>query len=407
MVKRSIAQGGMRAIGLFRHNSGMALYLAALLPIILTGYRHDDIINSQLPQQLSFGSGQFLENLIQHVATQNNLWITIQGRFFPGAILETSLVFAIFQNLIVYKFFLLTLWFLVALQVKQIGSVFQLDKSQINALLLGLASTVTLRHYADAVDSFSGLLPFTIFLILRSFLMISQKKSKVAGLFGYLLWGLSLVTYEVGIVLTPAFAVILFFYFRERFKAIILTAISAAAAINVILLRSIATGIAPAYKTNLDPIKFIETYIQQAIAGLPLAQFWMPNSSTPSLTNWKVFLVILILLVTFSFYFFFVSPHSDPSTKYPSPLVILGLSFWLLPPALVAVSERWQESMPPGQGYLSVTFSYVGIAFIVPVILEISKKLKNRLTDNSNLERMLIAISALNIAGSFSIAFAL
>jgi len=57
----------------------------------------------------------------------------------------------------------------------------------------------------------------------------------------------------------------------------------------------------------------------------------------------------------------------DPSWRSLGMLALLGGMFWLAPPVLIAITLRWQDELPPGQGYLSVVWGYVGVALLLAV----------------------------------------
>jgi hypothetical protein len=58
--------------------------------------------------------------------------------------------------------------------------------------------------------------------------------------------------------------------------------------------------------------------------------------------------------------------RARPVLTWPSLVVValLGAALWLAPPVLVAISLGWQNELPPGQGYVSVAWGYVGLALL-------------------------------------------
>lgn len=389
---------------------GMYLALASLVPVLMTPYRGDDALNKMAPTIWGESGHPLVVELLRESKVQILDWMHFQGRFFPGSVLWTFSVFSTFQSRVTYKLFLA---FLVAVMIALVAwLVTTLTGEPVAAAIaaVGLASTLTLRSWIDGLDSFSGLLPLTISLAVASTLLLLRGKGRTSVIVAVILWCLALTTYEVVIVLTPVLCLVVWLARRGPGRSLALLWPTLVDGAFVLYLRAQASSVAPGYQANLDLGRVLVTYVKQTVAAAPLSALWFPGSEHVFSVRLAVMAVVLLGIPAALVLTCAIRARPDPSWRSLSILAIVGAAFVLLPPVLVAITVRWQDSLPRGQGYLSVVWGYVGIAIMMTVIvLALVKRLGARPSTGRRIAVVtatvvLSLLVALNIAGSLSIA---
>jgi hypothetical protein len=387
------------------------LALLSLTPVLMTPYRGDDTMNYNAPQLLTASGQPLLGALAKGLRSQVIDWMTNQGRFFPGSYVWTMSVFSTFQTRLAYKLFLVLLSLVMIGLLARLAMTLTRSSGAAAVMAIGLGATLTLRLWADGMDSFAGLLPFTICLAVGSTLLLLHGRGWVSVVLALVLWVSALLTYEVVIVLTPALCLALWLSRRGTGRSLTLLWPSLVDGLGVLYLRSHAVSEVPAYQANFEFGRVAVTYVKQAAAALPLSQVWYPGSVAPHISRLLVVMTIACVGVPVGVLLSCVHrSRPEPPWRSLGILSLIGGTFWLAPPVLVAITLRWQNELPRGQGYLSVVWGYVGVAMVLVAIWLAVSKRRARSAGAGNLAALvsvtviLAVIAALNVAQSFSIA---
>ena len=384
--------------------------LVSLMPILMTPYLGDDTFNRTPPQFATDPAATHLSVFFE--VTQS--WMRQQGRFMPGAVALRDLAFTIFNSLVTYKLYLfllsLTLIVVVALlAVRLTGQV-----AAFAPAVVLLCMTWSLRTWADALDTYHGVVPMAVLLSSVSLLLVlSTSRTWLLGT-AALSWSLALVTYEVAILLTPVMCLVVWLMRDGRlatrsrlvWRQAIFVVPALVDGLFVLWLRSrIVDEPVAAYRVNLDGTAVASTYIKQFLAALPLSQYWyrgVPAFDVP------------VRLVLLSFIFVGVpvaialvaarSMLQPPEWRGLAGMTSLGLGSWFGSAVLVSVTLRWQQELPPGQGYLSVVWGYVGVGLCATALWLALDKLSGR--PGSWKWRIAFYLGTALIAGTVSMTFA-
>ncbi|HEU4331997.1 MAG TPA: hypothetical protein VFR40_12835 [Lapillicoccus sp.] len=340
-------------------------YLAVVTaaPVATTPLRSDDIISQRRPQDY-LDSGQTLWTFL---LDWFGPWIRDQGRFFPGSAVWTFLVFTAFPSRFTYKIFVAGL-VLVLIALAALTAATLSTSAAAPVAIAALAAGVHLRDFFDGVDSFSGILPFTIAATLACLVLLIRRRGWVVSTVVVLLWSTVLITYEVAILLVPTLCVLVYWSTRRWLRVLpILVPAVVVSAVVLVLRANVTDFVGNAYRINLEPGRVVVTYLRQAAGALPWSTQWFPGTEAqmsfdPGLLVLALVLVaapvaILLTLVA--------RQRVEVSGGGLGRLALLGASMWLLPPILVAVSLGWQNELPPGQAYVSVVWGYVGVAMLL------------------------------------------
>lgn len=151
--------------------------LLSLAPVLMTPYRGDDTINRNTPQVLTASGQSLLEAALGEFKAQVLAWMTNQGRFFPGSVAWTLSVFSVFRTRLAYKLLLVALCLVMILLVAWLVATLTRSSAAAVATATSLGATLTLRLWADGLDSFAGLLPLTIACAVASALLLIRGRS--------------------------------------------------------------------------------------------------------------------------------------------------------------------------------------------------------------------------------------
>jgi hypothetical protein len=387
-----------------------AVYLSvmAVVPILLTPYRFDDTFDRLVPQQLSKPGGSYLGWFLGQTVP----WMRNQGRFFPGAVAWREFVFTTFTTRASYKLFMAVLSVMVIAAI--VALVWKMSGTNLvgAVAVTSLAATWTLRVWTDGLDSFAGLLPWTILTTIGALLLLIRARGRLSIVLAVALWSCTLVTYEVAILITPALLLCVWLSGRGLARSLALICPALVDLLIVLVLRSQAVAIVPAYKINLDFSAVVGTYIRQTAAALPLSQLWYPGATLGMFPLRLGFIALIIIGIPAALMLVAVwLSRPNPAWRALAGVGFFGATCWLAPPLLVAITQRWQVSLPPGEGYLSVVWGYVGVALVLMTFWLSLAKLsrqgrfpKTAFSLLALLTAYLAASAAFSFAASFSIA---
>lgn len=343
-------------------------YLTSLVaaPIATTPYRWDDIINRTVPD--SFDSTLWnIRADVEYIAQWIEPFLQKQGRLFPGSSIWTLMVMETFQTRTAYKLFLMMLS--IAMIAIAATLVEQLAGWMMAAVLVAaLTTTLTLRTWFDGLDSFTGILPLTVCLSFGAVLLLICRKGWPSGALAVFLWTYTLLTYEVAIILTPTFCLLVWFRTKNWWRTLPLSVPAVFIFGVVLLLRSMARGTDEAYSINLAPGPLLRTYLRQVAAALPLTQEWLANNDNITVDAALNGLLIVSVGIPVALMLILLGHQVIASMRVLQILAGLGATAWLFPPVFVAISTKWQGEVPTGQGYVAIVWEYIGVAMLLTAI---------------------------------------
>lgn len=357
----------------------MLLYI--LRPLLWSAYCGDDVFFSQGPMRREFDGQGFLSD----VASQNDYWIDTYGRFFPVTILQTQLLFELFQTRLSYK--VVQLLFAVAAWLAVVTFVRLSTRSSHHAALAGAVGLFAFqfRFFHDPLLQFSAQQPFLVIEVFAalSTLVLAGRAVQTSHfrrltLVAAAVWTLGLLTYETTFLLTVvpmAYIARRFDRERRRFALLAFALPVAVLGVAVAYLRSLVATTAPAYTLSFEPLDAGRVFLQQITGALPFSyQALSPTPGTPStVSGWSISGLgdSLILLLSLGLVILFLRWYRPSTIPGPERMLLLlaGWSFVLVPSAVIAVTQRWQlGEVDWGLPYVSVLFSATGLILLAVVL---------------------------------------
>jgi hypothetical protein len=268
----------------FRHCSpeltAVALIIVAavvlLSPVLETPFYGDDLHNIQRSAELAAED----QTSWAFIASQNQQWMTNEGRFFPVTFTEITLLFDNVHARWIYK----TLQMVAATGAVAVLGTFVavLSRNRRLGLLVSIValSGLQIRLWYDPIISYNLMLPSLTITILLSWLILvgglrSSNRTLTITAFACsgLLWTVGLLQYEITYLLAPAVLAILWHErLTERWR---LWAAGGTVLIPTFLLanyvatlRSGATP-SPAYTTNFALEDVVPAAIYQLVGAFP------------------------------------------------------------------------------------------------------------------------------------------
>ncbi|MRN54371.1 LamG-like jellyroll fold domain-containing protein [Paenibacillus monticola] len=369
----------------------LTLNIAVIYPMIFSGYISDDSINS-------FAYGIAHEKSISILEFYNSInlsWMKNEGRFFPLAFYMYFLFFVI-KSVVVYK---ISILIMVLINISLFGFFIKLLTRSTLLTMISLVLPSWLFQFRmphDPILGFHWLLELVFLLTLSSliFLFYFLKSSK----YKYIFYSLSIAMYLISILIyeiTYLFIVlhlvlILIYSSKKSLKAYVtqlfpyIMVLSIVGGISVVLriIKRIAeTSInAVTYEPNFDMGKYILTLLKQIYASFPLSYLSFNPANLQYLKNADrssvIISAIFIILINFLIFRNLLKKRDTPFKTSYKVLLVIGISFLVLPNVLVALSPKYQQEIAWGYGYLPVYISYFGLIMILlSGILVVFKKI--------------------------------
>ncbi|NTW40169.1 MAG: hypothetical protein HGA44_09830 [Cellulomonadaceae bacterium] len=345
---------------------GLVGWLVAAFGAVIasTPYRGDDVVNSQVHENLAS-----VHWTLWHAIVFNTTdWMEHQGRFFPGSVSWTLSVFYVADTHAAYKLVLVaTLALALLTAALLVGRASRAWSGGVvtAVLLLGL---VQIRVWADAYTAFSGLLTLTTAATLAAVVLVLRSGRWWAALGAALLYSGALLTYETVILFVPPIVLLVIVLTRRWRRALAFVVPAVLQAAWVLFLRSRMVGVAPAYQVALVPGDVLRTTARQMVAALPLSQWWLHADGVPPITVGALAVTTLLAGVPAAVCVYLVAGRRRraPGDAVPRggawTVVVLGIWMWVSSSVLVGMTLRWQQSVELGQGYLPVVYGQVGLA---------------------------------------------
>lgn len=345
------------------------------LPSLQAGFYYDDIPNSQLKGILQ------IENLslFDFIKALNANWIA-NGRLFPMAILVSYPFFYFFNTPFSYHVIqICCIW----LSFFSVAWLIKLITKQMQAALLFLLlipAFWSIRDSHDPLTSYALLLPsVTLFITLSLVFFIKyietpRMRWQLASLFFYIS---GLLTYEIGIVTFPAVILLTLLYPPSCWQRISIKILPYLATTLIYLLINFLIRYHSSFLYDGIGVGtlalFPRTFAIQLTASLPLSYWFMKNSLGHMISillnrdSSEWWIVASIFFISFSGCFYLIRQLSLTS-KQKWILTLLGLAFMIVPSILIGTSQKYQQWLTWGIGYLPVYLQYIGIALIcIPI----------------------------------------
>ncbi len=352
----------------------------SLFPLLTTGFIADDILNSQIRGHMI----QTNRSLWGVTAYYMNQWLINNGRLFPLGFSIYS-IFYILENVLLYKLFVLSVI------LAGIGAFFvfirKLTGSTLIPAIAVMLLPVTLQFRAswDPVLAFCAQYPLIcliLFCSLTFFLRVldnaeyGSRRALWIAVFLFMCCGLIFeVTYPMFLIYgTVAFLKLKNFKAAIRaswpFLAVTLVLVTAS-----LILRSQAIAINTTYKMDLNVAVIVKTYFAQLFGAIPFSYYFLdPQAMFQNrIQNWPSsllqvlpLLVLLLLFAVPTVWRKFPKAPFIQNTTSDSGVMILGILFYTIPPALISLSPKFQAQLL-GDAYLPIYMSYFGLCLIFAV----------------------------------------
>lgn len=371
----------------------------SLLNTFKIPYTGDDRINSLTKGALGYYDQSLLDHTLQVVKS----WLST-GRFLPFSFTSYTF-FALFSSLFSYRLFLFLLNFAA---ISAFGAfVYQLTKKWEVVSFSVITTTIFFqyRYYHDAILGYHGLMQ-TI-TILFFLCLLFQLKSIETNQFKYnvasgVVFFVSLFVYEIAYFFIVVFLIVVFLYKKgkERIRFIQPHVIAFfAAGIPTVILRLTTKNISyEGTSFSFQPEAVLTAFLKQVSAVIPLSYLKVihghiqnPLWTFPALYHFILFPLFFCTALFCCLYFlrkknglsekiFFTlgskkrekdilntleeekenQNHSFPS--WEKVLFLIGLVTCTAPAAIISLSERYQEELIWGVGYLPVYIQSFGAA---------------------------------------------
>jgi hypothetical protein len=345
--------------------------VALLWPLLTTGYTADDLAVS-----LSPGIRRYHGMSLLGLAWKSNKEWLQSGRFFPLSWLYVYTVFELFPSLVWYKVFVLTL--IVANLLAFHGLVRRLSGSSGLAALscLTVAALFQYRLGFDPILGFSGMMQALTLAIVGSLSLLCKRleSGRRRHLTGSLaLYALAVLTYEMVYPFVLVHLLLARAYGRgwkeaARVAMPFVAVVTSCAAVSLAVRVFLHPVIDPAYQPNWDPAAYATMFTQQLVAALPLSYFGIdPHQifKAPLKLAEGLPALAAVLLCALAALARWRGANASEAQPRCWALVAVGLSFWTLPALLVSLSQKYQQVVRFGTGYLTVYVEYFGVGLVL------------------------------------------
>jgi hypothetical protein len=384
----------------------IGLYVALILE---SPYWNDDIINKNLPGTLKASH----MSLGGFVWSQISAFVTGEARFDPGLLAWTYSLFDVFDNRNSYKL-VIGLLLALALSVAALCvAAIAKNWASAGAFVLIASGTLQVRLWADGITSFAGVMALTIALTFGTLLLLLVKPGRWWAVLATALYVAALTTYEATALFAPVMIAIIVLC-RRDWRPTIAVAVPAMLAFLIAISLKLFTNAhpVPEYTLSLSPGAALSTFGKQMIAAIPLSQWWLGHTvGLPPIAGTLILLSAVLIGVPVFLGLRYLAEHLPSSDKRAITLwSLLGACMWVAPAALVAVTKKWQTSIPLGQGYIPVVYEYFGLAlcllslwFFVGSRLRASQGKRAVQAWNVGSAAVFALLSTLTLAANFSL----
>jgi hypothetical protein len=376
---------------------------ASTRPVLSSHWWGDDWPNSQSPYWNVYRYGEnSLDRIISSALNAIEGWMYGQGRFFPLAGLEGTLLFNYFSDLESYKQIQFGLMLLVL--IVAVWFVYVLSRSHRLAIIFGLvlAVTVQFRRDFDPHLGFSLLVPsMTLKLLLSSILFYFAVTTRqfvrclACCILGSVLYFAAMSTYEHAFVLlgVPMATMLAGYRLERNIRQTVVALASLMIAwlfyfwIVFVYLRGQVESVIPRYQLQANE-KSVWIFVSQLVAPLPLSVFKgaLDLRNNP---DWVIAFVTGVFLFLILIRVSILRDRSDSNViakhrqiSFNWEVGVVGLCLLVLPGLLLALRPLSYEgsrftTLQPQLTYLHIFISQIGMAILLALIFN---KVLNRET---------------------------
>lgn len=351
-----------------------ALLIAVLLvgfaptvwTILQSPYASDDVANSGIHAVLAAENWTLWDMIVHYT----EVWIGINGRFFPGSLAWSYGVFFVFDDRISYKIVLVVVLAAACAVVALFATTTTRSRRVGYVVGLILVALLQIRLGLDGLTSFAGLISLATVLSLGACVLLCWRRGAGWAIVAGVAYALALLTYETVLLFAPVLIAVILLVTRSWIRTVPIVVPAVLVAVMAIVLRTVsARDPGPAYSLSLEPSAVIATFAKQSLAALPLSQWWLGELPMPPIGLANLLLCVMVVGIPVMAGLMVVSRRALTIPWVNA--VVLGASgawIWLVPSALIAVTLRWQQELQFGQGYIGVVFGYFGLALLVAAI---------------------------------------
>lgn len=352
----------------------------SLFPLLTTGYFYDDILNSQIRGYM-VQSNLSLWGVTYHFMKS---WLIGNGRLFPLAFSDYSF-FYLLDNVFLYKLFIMVVI------LANLGVFYVFIRNFTQSQLISVVSLMLLsiafqfRECWDPILGFCAQYPLIYLLLFGSLTLFLQVLDDVrtkrillcVSAFLFMCCGLFFeTTYPMFLI----YGVVACLRLKNLKKVILVSwpffTVTLILVIASVILRFHATAIGSPYKMHLSAMAITKSYFTQLVGAIPFSYYFFDphlvfQNATfhylqPNLLQILPFLILLLLFTIQAVCREASKVHVMPSTISDSGILTLGALLYILPPALITLSPKYQLQRL-GESYLPVYMSYFGLCLIFAV----------------------------------------
>lgn len=366
----------------------LLLTAASLSMLIRSGYFWDDAVNSTL----------YLAEKRDAVSVWRHVLDFMWKYLALGRINVLSFYYYFFfyiENVSVYKALIIASILINQLIFRNVLLEYKLPLHYARAGMLIIPLMLQTRLYQDPVSGFYSLMQVLTAEMLLCAMLLSRwlRSGKVRDLVLCLLvFTAGLMTYEVCFPFLLMICLLIWSRrgsFRRAVRdSLPFVGITVLLLVGIYLIRAnfVARTTYAGVAFSLDPGKILSTAWKQLTAALPLSFYTAAGQGAvlgkvypaDSFMNYdfvsflkSVRLTDILIVCVGLFLVVLISKHvsteqtQDKNQFSSDELLILGVSFAVLPIITVSMSERYQGQLIPGLGYLPVYMQYYGIAILI------------------------------------------
>ena len=338
----------------------------------------DDVPNSELRKGLLSDGGNLFIDTINHINFYIKQWFYSEGRFYPIAMIYSSVVHLLFQGHGLYKVFLVALglansFLIFKIIAKTLGNA----PAVLSSLFFVSAYSIRYRYFHDGVSSFAGLIPFALILFLASIYIttLNELSTRTKYILSITFYILSILTYEHTTLFVVGAILFILILNPNKFGKILSATLLSITTTQILaalyVRRNLNANVA--YTIDLHSDKFVPTFLRQLVSAFPNSQrfFSSPgflgDTIITKLNSLNLFIGIVAILFVFFIYISSKSSSGENSLggfKSRAALFVCGANMMITPSLITGATIRWQNEIPQGQGYLCVTLQSAGLAMI-------------------------------------------
>ncbi|MGH7683287.1 MAG: hypothetical protein ACREMT_02985, partial [Vulcanimicrobiaceae bacterium] len=355
-----------------------ALCVIVIMPTLWSGWYGDDSFFSNLSGQLAADR----TSLGNAMAQAFWIWFHGAGRFYPVAIVEKYLVFAVFTNVVAYK------WLLVAATVASLELFRRCVAAYSNVQFANLAALLVViffqeRGYHDSILAYNGMVQTVALAVFGSLLtfrraLLRNDAGTMAAAAGLFL--IAALTYEDAYCLCLLFPLAAFATgksFRDAFRlAIPFFAIAGGLVAFDVVLRSLAhLSTNDGYAMDFSVASVARTAAVQIIAAMPLS-YWFIDPLVIFRLRPSFFLETpgslppALVFPLFGVTAWFAAERLRSSGRVLGWL-LCGLLLLVIPALPIALMVKYQHELRLGLGYLPVFLESFGVALAIAALVSV------------------------------------